>query len=568
MHNQDKPFIPGKVTLLTILLSSMVILMGAAAVAPALQPIKQHFGESEFMVSLIISLPSLSVAITGFGVGYLADKLGKVKVFFLAMVIFTIAGAASFFLENFPLILVCRFALGIGIAGISLTVTALIGEYYAGMQRAKVIGYQAAAIGMGTLILETLGGSLADVGWNYPFLIYLIGVPIIVFGLMSIRDPSRIARDPSRAGPLQDTPADNGGRRKILFCYAMVFLEMFLMFTVPMNFSYYITEMDQPYVMMGILLGIMGVAQAVFSILYTRRVTKLSDAMAFTCAFLMMGASLIMLYIPFLPLTFVSMIIMGCSLGLLMPTVIARLSMLSTVSTSGKVMGGYSVFLNLSNFITTLAFTPVLAVMGSYCNSFLAMGVFGLIVAAVVFVTQARKTGVPTPQVAPKSGNAPADLSDSPSMYRSVLVATDGSENSEFAVRNAVNIAKKNGASLTVLFVLDPDKMSGLAGALDTSENIADAARELSADAFARAKEMGEKAGIELVTKILQGHPADKIAEESANHDLCVCGSLGRTNARRAVIGSVAEKVVRSAYCPVLVCRKNQDLFNTVEFHA
>ena len=92
----SKPFTPGKVTLLTILLSSMVILMGAAAVAPALQPIKQHFGESEFMTSLIVSLPSLSVAVTGFGVGYLADRLGKVKVFFLAMVIFTVSGAASF----------------------------------------------------------------------------------------------------------------------------------------------------------------------------------------------------------------------------------------------------------------------------------------------------------------------------------------------------------------------------------------------------------------------------------------------------------------------------------------
>lgn len=100
--DKSKPFTPGKVTLLTILLSSMVILMGAAAVAPALQPIKQHFGESEFMTSLIVSLPSLSVAVTGFGVGYLADRLGKVKVFFLAMVIFTVSGAASFFLESFP----------------------------------------------------------------------------------------------------------------------------------------------------------------------------------------------------------------------------------------------------------------------------------------------------------------------------------------------------------------------------------------------------------------------------------------------------------------------------------
>ena len=553
MNHPDKPFKPGKVTLLTILLSSMVILMGAAAVAPALQPIKIHFGESEFMVSLIVSLPSLSVAITGFGVGYLADRLGKVKVFFLAMTIFTITGAASFFLENFLLILLCRFILGIGIAGISLTVTALIGEYYMGMQRAKVIGYQAAAIGVGTLVLETLGGSLADIGWNYPFLIYLVGLPIIVFGLLSVRDPSRIQKDPTQTSPMQDCPADTGGKRKIMFCYAMVFLEMFLMFTVPMNFSYYISEMGQPYVMMGILLGLMGVAQAVFSILYTRRVTKLSDSMAFTCAFLMMGASLVLLYIPLLPLTFVSMIVMGCSLGLLMPTVIARLSMLSTTKTSGKVMGGYSVFLNLSNFITTLVFTPILAVMGSYCNSFLAMGILGLVVAVAVFFSAGRSRT--TAPIGSKPTPLPEDLSAGPAMYRSILVATDGSTNSDFAVRNAVNIAKKNSAPLTVLFVIDPDKMGGLAGALGTSENIADAAKEASREAFRRAEEMGKEAGIELTTKILSGHPAEMITEESANHDLCVCGSLGRTNAKRAVIGSVAEQVVRSAYCPVLVCR-------------
>ena len=553
--DKSKSFTPGKVTLLTILLSSMVILMGAAAVAPALQPIKLHFGESEFMVSLIVSLPSLSVAITGFGVGYLADRLGKVKVFFLALAIFTVTGAASFLLENFTLILVCRFLLGIGIAGISLTVTALIGEYYAGMQRAKVIGYQAAAIGVGTLVLETLGGSLADVGWNYPFLIYLVGIPIIVFGLISVRDPTRIQRGPAQSQPMQDKPADNGGARKIAFCYAMVFLEMFLMFTVPMNFSYYIVEMEQPFVMMGILLGLMGVAQAVFSILYTRRATKLSDRMAFSCAFLMMGFSLVMLYVPLLPLTFISMVIMGCSLGLLMPTVIARLSMLSTARTSGKVMGGYSVFLNLSNFITTLVFTPVLAVMGTYCNAYLAMGVLGLLIAVILFISGFERS----PIVMPKPASVPVNLSGAPSMYSSVLVATDGSDNSDFAVRNAVNIAKKNGAPLTVLFVLDPDKMSGLAGALDTSENISEAAREISSEAFSKAEEMGREAGVQVFTKILHGHPADMIAEESANHDLCVCGSLGRTNAKRAMIGSVAEKVVRSAYCPVLVCRKNQE---------
>ena len=56
MSDAKKAFVPNAITLITILLSSMVILMGAAAVAPALMPMKEHFGESEFLVSLVVSL--------------------------------------------------------------------------------------------------------------------------------------------------------------------------------------------------------------------------------------------------------------------------------------------------------------------------------------------------------------------------------------------------------------------------------------------------------------------------------------------------------------------------------
>lgn len=553
-----KGFEPNAITLLTILLSSMVILMGAAAVAPALKPMAEHFDiDSEFVISLVVSLPSLSCAIVGFAMGYLADRIGKVRVFFLAMVIFTISGAISFFLDDFYLILVFRFILGIGITGISLTTTALIGEYYFGLKRAKVIGYQAAAIGIGTLVLETLGGSLADIGWNYPFLIYLVGIPIILLGLVSIRDPSRIERPPAEAVSVMPEELHVPNlRKKIAFCYAMVFLEMFLMFTVPMNFSYYISDMDEPYVMMGVLLGIMGVAQAVFSILYSRRVTKFRSYDAYALSFLMMGVSLLLLYEPKLPITFVSMVIMGCSLGLLMPTVIADLSMYSTVKTSGKVMGGYSVFLNLSNFITTLIFSPLLDLAGGYCKAYAIMGAAGILVMIVVLGVKSTDR-----ETAPDNGRsirAKPVAEGYPDMYSSVLVATDGSPNSDFAMRNAVNIAQKNGAHLTALFVMNPGDLSSIGGNIDMAENIGAAAKEASAGSFARIREMADKAGVDLETKIVIGSPADKIVEESSKYDLVVCGSLGKNNAKKAMLGSVAERVVRFAYCPVLVCRNNQ----------
>ena len=555
-ETEKKVFKPNAMTLLTILLSSMVILMGAAVVAPALEPIANHFGITDnFTKSLVVSLPSLSCAITGFGVGYLADRFGKVKVFYGALLIFTIMGVAGFFATSYISLLVFRFLLGIGITGISLTTTALIGEYYTGMNRAKVIGYQSAAIGVGTLILETTGGSLTEIGWQFPFLVYLIGLPILIMGLISVKDPSRIKREGAfESMPELDIP--NRGR-KILFCYIVVFMEMFLMFSVPMNFSAYITSMGASYTLCGFLMGVMGVSQGIFSIIYSRRVSKPSEVSAYAIAFLMMGISLALLYVPNIAVTFISMVVMGFSLGLLMPTVISSLSMYSTAKTSGKVMGGYSVALNLSNFISTMAFAVLIGILGSFHNMYFLAGCIAFVMCLACLVVRAR-SGTPMAHTMPKEGVVQTPvLSESPVMYDSILVATDGSENSMNAVINAINIAKKNSASLTALYVAGSDA-SSIVGNIDSVDHIQMGGVEESEDIFSKVHSLAEEAGIEVNTKVLSGSPANVIVDESANHDLVVCGSLGRTHAKRAFIGSVAETVVRYAHCPVLVCRMNR----------
>jgi nucleotide-binding universal stress UspA family protein len=55
--------------------------------------------------------------------------------------------------------------------------------------------------------------------------------------------------------------------------------------------------------------------------------------------------------------------------------------------------------------------------------------------------------------------------------------------------------------------------------------------------------------------KVVGGPPAKVILEESAGHDLIVMGTLGRTGMAKILIGSVAEKVVKLAKCPVMVVR-------------
>ena len=189
-------FRPTKATLLTIMLCSMLMLMGGAAVAPALPLIEHVFPGQDTLVSMIITIPSLAVGLVGFGMGALADRFGKVRTLAVSLVVFTVAGAAGFLMEGgsdgqLYTLLAFRFVVGIGIAGISSAVTALIAEYYTGIDRVKALSYQSAAMGVGVLILEYTGGLLAEFSWREPFLVYLIGVPILLMVLLSMREPSR-----------------------------------------------------------------------------------------------------------------------------------------------------------------------------------------------------------------------------------------------------------------------------------------------------------------------------------------------------------------------------------------
>lgn len=554
--SQSTAFKPGRVSLAAILLASMVILMGAAAIAPALEPISRAFpDQSAFMISLVITLPALASALTGFGMGVLADRWGRAKTFVLSLFIFTVAGVFGYFTDSFWLMLGGRFVLGIGIAGISLTASALIGAYYFGQDRAKVVGYQSAAIGIGTLFLESLGGSLADIGWHFPFLVYLIGVPIILLALIGIREPTPVARAAGAAAE----PAVPDRQHRIRLCYLMVALEMFMMFAVPVNFSYYISEIGESYLVCGILLGVMGVCQAITSMLYAKTANKLSEMDAYAYAFLVMGAGMLCLGLGNLAAVAVSMVLIGVSLGLLMPTVIGSLARLSGPHDAGKVMGGYSVALNLATFLSATVFTAfIIPAVGSYQWTFVGVGVLAV---ALYVISKAgaavRRLHAPKPQIEHTPVKEAPLVDTGVQMYESILVATDGSDSCRYAVESAVNTAKKNGAHLTALYVFDPEAYFA-AGSEYSAAGGSEYAKEASADALAQVSALAARNGVPLDTEVLTGHAADVIIDESQHYDLVICGSLGRTNIKRVLIGSVAEKVARMAYCPVLICRKYQ----------
>ncbi len=146
-------------------------------------------------------------------------------------------------------------------------------------------------------------------------------------------------------------------------------------------------------------------------------------------------------------------------------------------------------------------------------------------------------------------------------MFKSILLATDGSAASEHAAKLAVNMARLHGAELTALYVSDPYPYLGVGEVNPMGyQAYSSAAQQLAAQAHAQVETLcnAETPAVSLQVRLVEDVAAASGIVESAKElgcDLIVMGSHGRTGIARLMLGSVATKVVAESSVPVLVTR-------------
>ena len=149
------------------------------------------------------------------------------------------------------------------------------------------------------------------------------------------------------------------------------------------------------------------------------------------------------------------------------------------------------------------------------------------------------------------------------SAYRKILVAVDGSAASAKGLREALRLAKAEGARLFILHVVDEypafaaldGMMAGAPGA-----DLVPALREGGKRVLAKAQAVAAKQNVKakaILREMLSGPAAYPIVREAkkVGASLIVLGTHGRRGVRRLVLGSDAEQVVRTASVPVLLVR-------------
>jgi MFS family permease len=178
--------------LLLIFLGSLVTMAIVSLVPNLPQLLKRFSGEPyhEYLVPLIITVPSLCIALFAPAAGAIADRWGRRQLMLTALVFYSAVGILPMFFDNLLSVIASRFGVGIAEAAILTSGNALMGDYFSGADRHKWLGYQAT---LGTVIASCMflaGGKLGTISWQGPFALYGLGLIMFVWTAFALWEPT------------------------------------------------------------------------------------------------------------------------------------------------------------------------------------------------------------------------------------------------------------------------------------------------------------------------------------------------------------------------------------------
>lgn len=177
---------------------TLISVIGVNSIAPALPMIARDLrlsGSEVVMLITIFTLPGIFLSPV---MGVLADRFGRKRVIVPSLFLFGMAGTACAFTDNFHILLALRFANGVGAASLGGLNQTVIGDMFSGPDRAAALGYNASVLNVGTMVYPAIGGALALIGWNYPFLLAALALPMAALVLRYLKNPEPSAVPPIR----------------------------------------------------------------------------------------------------------------------------------------------------------------------------------------------------------------------------------------------------------------------------------------------------------------------------------------------------------------------------------
>lgn len=302
----------------TLLAVACLTIMVGCVIVPGLNEIADNLGMPA-AASWLITVPSLGVVIFGPLAGWLIDRAGPYRTLSWGLILYGLLGSAGVFLHGLVPVMVDRLLLGGATAAVMSAGTGLISSFYSGRARLKMIASQGMSIELGGVIFLFIGGLLATLGWQWPFLLYLLAWLLLAMQLAFVPEPlpSDMERRDEDGGESELKSA--AGLTPVLFAAVSSMLCFFTgVIVIPQEFNRaHIGSAETGYFLSFI--SLVAVAAAALMPRVVARIREYGTlSIAFGCY---ASAHLIFSAAEHLPFYIAGGILMGCGFGLSVPLV-------------------------------------------------------------------------------------------------------------------------------------------------------------------------------------------------------------------------------------------------------
>ena len=379
--------------------ASLALMMGVNFIQPALPAMIEPFGISDSELSLVMTVFTAPAIVLSPIFGVVADLYGRRLLLAGGLILFGISGTAMAFATSFTELLVFRAIQGIGFSAVIPLTIVLIGDLLEGNEEIGGQGLKVFLDRIGYMILPPLGGLLAAFAWHWPFLLYILTVPLGIMTFIWMPETKAKARTGTRAYLGEILILTRHPR--LLVAFSAGFLRFFLDYGFLTYFPLFLVRTH------GISTATAGLLYVFFSVgamLTSSQAGRIAagrdKAQVLFIAFLVSGIALI--GVPFMPggwMVGVCLFFYGVANGVISPMQKSLLTQNAPVDLRGGIVSFDRLIQQTSKTIST-SVVGLLLMSADLPTIFWMLGLLSLAsVALMALLLPSRKSAVPSPGI-------------------------------------------------------------------------------------------------------------------------------------------------------------------------
>ncbi|QGY38620.1 MFS transporter [Pseudodesulfovibrio cashew] len=359
---------------------TLMAVLGVSSIIPALPGIMKGLNISPVQIGMIISVFTLPGILVSPLVGVLADRMGRKVILVPSLFLFGIAGFACFFADTLEQLLVLRFIQGMGAGPLGVLYATIVGDLYEGRERAQAMGYNASVLAMGTAGFPAVGGVLALLGWNYPFILPLLALPLGLAIIAFMDNP-----EPKKTGSLGKYFSEALTRmktRQAMALFATTLMTFMILYGPIVTYLPILlhTRFEANSATIGLVFLIASGFTGLASFQLGRLAGLLGQRTLLAAAGVFYGLSMLLMpSAPGLWHTVPPVICFGLAQGLNIPTVMTMLTTIAPMEQRGAFMAANGLLLRLAQTLAPMLTGGIYALFGMR-----AVFLSGLACAAVI----------------------------------------------------------------------------------------------------------------------------------------------------------------------------------------